>query len=280
MPFKTLLALTEIETGPADIEAAVSLAKAFGAHLSVLILGEIPILPFYGYGSQGYIDIWAEEGKQREEDLKAATADINARLTREGISFDIRPQISLPGHEDDIVARHAIYCDLAIVLRSTEGELTSAEMKAIDGALFDSGRPVLFVPKNTKSDKFGERAMIAWNARREAARAVSDAHPFLQGAKDISVLIVDPVVGEEDHGEEPGADIALVLSRYELKVDVSSVASAGRPVSQVLLDRARDLNIDLLVMGAYGHSRLRQNILGGTTREMLENSNVPLLLSH
>lgn len=280
MSFKTLLALTEIETGPADIEPAVSLARAYDAHLSLLILGEIPNLPFYGYGSYGYIDIWAKEGKQREADLKAATADMNARLAREGISFDIRPLISLPGHQDDIVARHAIYCDLAMVLRSTEGELTTAEMKAIDGALFDSGRPVLFVPKNANSEKPGERAMIAWNARREAARAVSDALPFLKSAKDIGVLIVDPVVGEDDHGEEPGADIALILSRHELRIDVSSVASAGRPVSQVLLDRARDLDVDLLVMGAYGHSRLRQNILGGTTREMLENSNISLLLSH
>ncbi|MXN64379.1 universal stress protein [Stappia sp. GBMRC 2046] len=280
MPFKTLLALTEIETGPAHLEPAISIARENAAHLSVLIVGEVPHLPFYGYGGHGYVDIWAEECKQREAVLKAAAEEMNTRLAREGLSFDIRPHLSHPESEDNLIARHAIYCDLAIVLRSRKGELNSVEAKAIDGALFESGRPVLFVPQTDGPITLGERALIAWNAHREAARATSDALPFLMSSGVVNVLIVDPVVGDDDHGEEPGADIAAVLSRHGLNVSVSSVASAGRPVSQVLLEKARDLDVDLLVLGAYGHSRFRQNILGGTTREMLENSNVPLLLSH
>lgn len=280
MSFKTLLALTEIETGPASLAPAISIAREHAAHLSVLIVGEVPHLPFYGYGGRGYVDIWAEESKQREADLKAAAEEMNTKLAREGLSFDIRPHLSLPEFEDNLIARHAIYCDLAIVLRSQEGELNTVEAKAIEGALFDSGRPVLYVPRVDAPSVLGQRVLIAWNARREAARAISDALPFLMNAEEINILIVDPVIGDDDHGEEPGADIAPVLSRHGLDVSVSSVASAGRPVSQVLLDMARDLDIDLLVMGAYGHSRFRQNIIGGTTREMLESSKVPLLLSH
>lgn len=280
MPIKTILAVTESKTALENLETAISVARICDAHLSILNVSEVPQLPFYGYGGQGYIEVWAKECDQRRVDLASVTDKLQARLAVEGISFDIRPCLASTEREDDVVARHAIYCDLALMLRSGERELTSMERNAIDGALFDSGRALVYVPRTFKADAFGQRVAIAWNARREAARAASDAMPFLARAGEVDIFVVDPEVGNEDHGEDPGSDIALVLSRHGLKVTIHNIASAGRPVSEALLDTARELDIDLLVMGAYGHSRLRQNILGGTTREMLENSSIPLLLSH
>ncbi|MBD8892687.1 universal stress protein [Roseibium litorale] len=280
MSFKTILAVAELGISADTIEMAIAIARAFEAHLTLLPVGEVPNLPFYGSGAHGYIEIWAKECDQQKAELTAFAARIEERLSREGISFDVRPSLSTAAHEDDLVARHAIYCDLAVLLRSAEKELSTMEKNAIDGALFDSGRPVLFIPNGFKADRTGARVAIAWNSRREAARAVSEALPFLQTAEEITLLMVDPVVGDNDHGEDPGSDIATVLARHGLKITVQSVVSADRPVSCALQDSARELGVDLIVMGAYGHSRLRENILGGTTREMLEQTTIPLFLSH
>lgn len=279
MSIKTILAITEFKTALDNIRLATAVARAHDAHLTVLNIGEVPNLPFYGYGGHGFVQIWSEECDQRKVELAEVNTRMDQLLAREGLSYDLRPFLSSTEREDNLVARHAIYCDLAVVLRTAEQDLNTIEKNAIDGALFDSGRPVLYVPKASAPETSGQRIMIAWNARREAARAVSDALPFLKKAQEIDLLVVDPVVGEEDHGQEPGSDMALILSRHGLKLTVRTVASEGKPVSEVLLGTARDLKSDLIVMGAYGHSRLRQNILGGTTSEMLENSDVPLLLS-
>ncbi|WP_417710984.1 universal stress protein [Roseibium aggregatum] len=280
MTYKTILAITERDVSADTIGKALGVSRAFDAHLTLLPIGEVPNLPFYGSGGHGYIDIWAKEFDQRKTELIALASRLEDQLTREGISFDVRPVLSSEAREDNLVARHAIYCDLAVVLRSAENGLNSIEKNAIDGALFDSGRPVLYVPNAFTSDRIGTKVAIAWNSRREAARAVSDALPFLKAAEEITLLLVDPVVGDNDHGEDPGSDIATVLARHGLGVNVQSVVSADRSVSEALLDSLRELGADLLVMGAYGHSRLRQNILGGTTREMLEQTNTPLFLSH
>ncbi|CTQ46917.1 universal stress protein [Roseibium aggregatum] len=279
MTYKTILAITELDVSTETVGKAVTVARAFEAHLTVLPIGEVPQLPFYGSGGHGYIEIWAKEFDQRKIELTSLASRIEAQLAREGISFDVRPSLSSTARQDNLVARHAIYCDLAVVLRSVEQELNSVEKNAIDGALFDSGRPVLYVPNSFKADRIGTKVAIAWNSRREAARAVSESLPFLKSAEEITLLLVDPVVGDNDHGEDPGSDIATVLARHGLGISVQSVASADRPVSEALLDSVRELGADLLVMGAYGHSRLRENILGGTTREMLEQTVIPLLLS-
>ncbi|MBN9669212.1 universal stress protein [Roseibium aggregatum] len=280
MSIKSILAITELQGALENVEKAISIARTCDAHLTLLIMGEVPDLPFYGYGGQGYLEIWTRECDERKTELAAMTTRVEERLQREGIAFDVRSGLASGTREDDLVARHAIYCDLALVLRTLDLELTALEKNMIDGALFDSGRPILYVPRDVKPGGFGENVAIAWNARREAARAISDALPFLAMARNTTILVVDPVVGDNDHGEDPGSDIATVLARHDLEVTVQDVASAGRPVSEALADTVRELGAGLLVMGAYGHSRLRQNILGGTTREMLERSTVPLLLSH
>ncbi|WP_428650681.1 universal stress protein [Roseibium sp.] len=257
----------------------MTVTRTFDAHLTILNIGEVPILPIYGYGGQGYADIWLKDCDQRKNELQAVSEQVEARLSQEGFSSDVRSCLASSERQDNLVARHAVYCDLAIVPRASGQEMTALEKQAIDGALFDSGRPVLYVPKDSGDRAIGKRIAIAWNAQREAARAVSDALPFLSGCEELHVFLVDPQVGDNEHGEDPGTDIALVLSRHGLKVSVQNIASAGRPVSEALRAMAGEFEIDLMVMGAYGHSRLRENILGGTTREMLENNEIPLFLS-
>lgn len=281
MSFKTILAVAEFtEDVKSRLKSAVDLARTQDAHLAVLLVGEVPSLPFYGYGGAGYTKVWMEEGEERAAALKAVQEDVEAALAKEGISFDVRAHQAIVAREDNLVARHAIYSDLALILRSGDGELNTVERQAIDGALFDSGRPLLFLPKPDVPQTVGLNILVAWNSRAEAAEALSDAMPFLVGAGKVTLLLVDPVSGPDDHGESPGADMALVLARHDVEVEVRHVSSNGSTIAEVLNREAKTLGADLIVMGAYGHSRMRQTILGGTTREMLEETACPLFLAH
>jgi nucleotide-binding universal stress UspA family protein len=121
--------------------------------------------------------------------------------------------------------------------------------------------------------------MVAWDARIEAARAVREAIDMLAAADDVHVVLVDPKAHLWDHGEEPGADIAAYLARHGAKVTVHRLPGQGMTVAEVLRRHAGDMAADLVVIGAYGHSRLRERIFGGTTKSMLEDATVPLFMA-
>jgi nucleotide-binding universal stress UspA family protein len=122
--------------------------------------------------------------------------------------------------------------------------------------------------------------LVGWDSSREATRAINDAMPLLQAAQAVTVLAIDPTDGPAGHGEMPGADIALHLARHGVKATIESTVSAGIGIGNVLLSRASDLGADLLVMGAYGHSRVRELVLGGSTRTVIESMTLPVLMSH
>jgi len=140
------------------------------------------------------------------------------------------------------------------------------------------GRPVLVVPRYGTFETVGQRVLIAWNGSREATRAVNDAIPILKMATKVTVLSVDPE-GEPDR-RLPGADLALHLARHGIAAEAESTQALDIGVGDVLLSRAADLGADLIVMGAYGHSRLREMMLGGATRHLLQHMTVPVLMSH
>jgi nucleotide-binding universal stress UspA family protein len=120
--------------------------------------------------------------------------------------------------------------------------------------------------------------LLAWNASREATRATTDALPFLKAADKVVVAPVKP--DRAAHGEAPGTDIGLYLSRHGVRVEVAAIQGTDLDAGNALLSRAADLSIDLIVMGGYGHSRMSELILGGVTRTMLESMTVPVLMSH
>jgi nucleotide-binding universal stress UspA family protein len=144
-----------------------------------------------------------------------------------------------------------------------------------------AGRPILVTPFSWTPSRIGRRVLVAWNARREAARAVSDALPILCKAEWVSVLVVNPEKWAiSPHGEEPGADIALYLARHGVKVQVEVAESEAAKVGEVIRARAHKAGAELVVMGAYGHSRTLELILGGVTRDMLCEMTVPVFVSH
>jgi nucleotide-binding universal stress UspA family protein len=146
--------------------------------------------------------------------------------------------------------------------------------------VMSAGRPVLFVPYAGHFEHVGERVFVPWNASREAARAVWDGLPFLAAAQESEVVTFDPEKLGLGVSDLPDPDIGADLARHGARVTVSSSPSGGVDVGSLILSRAADMAADLIVMGAYGHSRLREVVLGGATRKMLESMTVPTLMSH
>jgi len=139
--------------------------------------------------------------------------------------------------------------------------------------------PVLQVPFAGEFASIGKTVVVAWDGSLQAARAIAQSMPLLAKAGRVVVAMVDPVSGADDHGEEPGADIALHLARHGVKVEACSVPSEG-DVGETLLQTADRVGADLLVMGAYGHSRLQEIMLGGATRTVLNTATLPVLFCH
>ena len=155
----------------------------------------------------------------------------------------------------------------------------SAPVEVVDeGVLFESGRPVIFVPYIQKAALKLDRVMVCWDGSRAATRAIADSLPFLQKAKKVEIVIVASKAGKTD--ELPGADLGQHLARHGLQIDVKRITSPDVDVPSALLSHAADSSADMIVMGGYGHSRLREFILGGVTRGILESMTVPVLMSH
>jgi nucleotide-binding universal stress UspA family protein len=179
------------------------------------------------------------------------------------------------------VAFQARYADLSVMTAPKQGADDGAIARTFFSALlFESGRPVLVVPTHHPAEVPLRHVVIAWKPTREATRALHDSLTLLKGATSIDVVIVDPVISDMDHGADPGVDIATHLARHELRVNVVSIPRAGGTVATALLRHAAESNAQLLIAGGYGHSRLREWMLGGTTHELLQALHLPILFSH
>jgi nucleotide-binding universal stress UspA family protein len=175
---------------------------------------------------------------------------------------------------------YARYADLPIMTRPTQEDAHDARLDLIEGVLFHSGRPVLVMPPGWNGQSIGKRALLAWDASREATRALSEADWLIEGAEQVTVVTIDAKPKTFGHSEAPGALIAAHLKRRGLPVEIRNIEGAGRPAAEALLDEAAKQNADLIIMGGYAHARLRAMMFGGATRDMLNAATVPLLMAH
>jgi len=176
------------------------------------------------------------------------------------------------------VGVHAYYADLVVVARPEPAGQTASPPGLAESLVMSSGRPIIvFPPRHTVSGI--HRILVAWNATRESIRAVADAIPVLVKAKAVEVLVVDHQRRPEGHGQEPGADIARHLARHGAHVEVLRLSSDGKDVGRLLLSQAAAFGADLLVMGAYGHTHLREWMFGGVTRTVFYEAGLPVLMS-
>jgi nucleotide-binding universal stress UspA family protein len=278
MCFKTILVVAGVEPGDGDIELAAGLCEEVGAHLSVLaaaIAAPPPIGEYAAVVSQA----WLEERQSQMESLEARTAAISALVAARGGSADVTSEFAELAWADEIIGRRARYADLTVLGPQLASDDQLRE-KVIAGALFASGKPLLIVPTGVTPTLKPKRVVVGWDARIEASRAVRESLGVLRNAEAVHVTLVDPGKGEDRHGAEPGADIATYLSRHGVKVTVDRLPREDRSVADVLNRHAVDLSAEMLVMGAYGHSRLRERLFGGVTRSVLESPRLTTLLAH
>src|SRR5215470_3021284 len=264
--------------GPRDVAAdyALSLCPAFEAHVTGIAFAFEPVVPGTVFGAVPYelIETTRVEGRKLAE---AAVARFDQAARNAGLASESRILDTTVVAAAEAFGRIARRHDIA-VLKQAEPDKPGAEDLLIEAALFRSGRPVIVVPYIQKTGLATDRVLVAWDGSQTAARAVGDALPILARAKAVEIVIVATDKAARD--EITGAGIARHLARHDLKVDLKRIVAADIDVANTILSHAADWNADFLVMGAYGHSRLREFILGGATRGILESMTLPVLMSH
>jgi nucleotide-binding universal stress UspA family protein len=278
MSYKTILVHCDASRSVASrLAVASDVAQRFDARLIGLHARE----PFdFAYMSEGsvamapLIDAYNAGCEAREKTARSAfdKASKGRNITAEWRFTE--------AFSEDALAVNARYADLLIVGQSDPDDPDGPREDLPEVTALATGRPVLVVPKIGAPATVGKTVMLCWNASRESARAAADALPFLRAADRAVVLVIDPHVASDGHGQEPGADVATWLARHGVKVDVQREVAADTDVGNVILSRAADLGVDLIVSGIYGHSRMREMILGGASRTLLSSMTVPVLMSH
>ena len=258
------------------VNYAVSVAKAFDAHLTGMAFVHTPFVPGTVFGGAGTSFI-ATYRAQVEKAAKAAVAKFEDLARDAGVSATSQTLESELADLDDLFTQATRRFDLSVVGQIEPGNETF-EIVFPETALFGSGRPVLVIPYIQKTGMTLNRTLVCWDGSQAAARAIGDAMPFLVRTKSINVLTV--MKSETVGTELPGADIAQHLARHNLKVDFKRIVANDRDIGNTILSTAADLDSDMIVMGGYGHSRLREFVLGGATRAVLNAMTVPVLMSH
>lgn len=279
MAFRDILVL--IDDHPAcerRTAAAVDLAARSNAHLVGLRLVSVPSVPGFVAAQMPAAVREAQESIDRAAAAEARQR-FEAEARRNGLSYEWRDVAVESGHGSEPISLQARYADLLIVGQPDE-ESTAEERALVETLLVACGRPVLVIPSIGAPSGFGRKALVGWDARREAARAVHDALPLLIAAEEVEVVTVNARPGRGGHGPEPGADVTRHLARHGVKVKLAQLSSGPLSVGDLLLNRVSDQGFDLIVMGAYAHSRLRDLVLGGVTRHMLRHMTVPIFTAH
>ena len=278
MTYKTILLHTNDERRVAGlVDAATHIATRHEAHLIGLYV--MPPVPTYGATSRGAAMIKSGLAKFREE---AGRVQIAFEAACKGRPFVAEWRLIEPKDQGvaETVMQHGHASDLIIASqRDHDFDFTSL-LDVPERLAIESGRPVLIIPNSGIFPGFGKRITVAWNGKREAARAVFDALPLLKAADSVRIIWVNPKKESVQAGDLPTAEIATALARHGVRCEAATTTASDIRVGDVLISGLTDDGSDLLVMGAYGHSRLAEFVFGGATRHILEHMTVPVLMSH
>jgi nucleotide-binding universal stress UspA family protein len=277
--FKNLLVNIPSEHSPRSvIDGAISLAARYQAQLDALSAGhEIANMPFLAEGGAAVATISKVEHAKALARAQAALAIFEAEAKRAGISYTCRAISELQAEAAAILGATARLYDLTVVAQP-EFERNSFDNTLAQEILFQSGGPVLFIPYIFRGAFQGSRVGICWDGSRLAARAVRDAMPLLEQAEAITILTINPA--STVPADASAAHLMSHLSRLGARTKIADLTTNNTSIQSSILSLAADENLDLLVMGGYGHSRLRETVFGGVTREMLETMTIPTLMSH
>jgi nucleotide-binding universal stress UspA family protein len=255
---------------------AMSVAQTFNAHITgVVFLYDPVIAPSV---MDGVSAEWIEAQRSEGQAIAQAAIDrFEQAAARNRMSFRHRIIEATLGGSTDLFGRMGRRFDLVVVGQREPDHMAPSDM-FVEAALFETGRPTLIVPYIQKDGLKLDRVLVCWDGSRTAARAMGDAMPFLTRAKAVDVVIV--ATGRAKSDEIPGADVGHHLARHGVNVDVKRIVAEDVDVPNTILSYAADVSAEMIVMGGYGHSRLREFVLGGATRDILGSMTVPILMSH
>lgn len=280
MPYKTIsVVVTDAATDGPALSAAIGMAEAHGAHLDVFCVGIDPArydaIPL---GTMAVVmsSDTALAREQADGVLDWAKKAIPSEMTKVNLQSLVLSNLGLDG----VVSRLTRYSDLIVAPMPYGQGRSPILVSVIEAELFGTGAPVLVVPD--VAHDYGApflRVLVAWNEGEESLAAIRKALPILQAAQHVDVVMVDPPSHSSERSD-PGGAVTLMLARHGVKAEVSILSQTLPKVSDVLKRFAREHGVDLIVMGAYGHSRFRESIMGGATRDMLDQTPLPLLMAH
>jgi nucleotide-binding universal stress UspA family protein len=259
------------------IDAAISVAMTRNAHLQAISIGyESTNVGLAIDGGAAVAAVFEMERERAEERADGALAVFEVEARNAGVLYNVQSIAGAPYEAAAQIGALTRLADLSIVLQP-EGDRDTFDNVVPLEILFQSGGPVLFIPYTHKGPFEPKRVGIAWDGSRLAARAVRDAAPFLESAQDITIISIN----ESKNPENPSAaELSMHLARRGLSAEVERLTANRADIQPTILSIAADTGVDLIVMGAYGHSRLQERLLGGVTRGMLQSMTVPTLMTH
>ncbi|MTH77398.1 universal stress protein [Paracoccus aestuariivivens] len=276
MPYKSILTVLTSDQQHDQLESAIAMTRREEGHLDVFCLGIDHTQSGYYYaGASAYV--FQESIDQAVAAASKLEEKVRERLHAEDIRWAVDSAVAQLGGLSTLVGMRARYADL-VVLSQPYGHDAPTDSEAItEAALFEGSVPVLVVP-GTLHEPFGRKILIAWNQSAEAMTAVRRALPLLQAADQVEITVIDPSPNGPERSD-PGGALCQMLTRQGVKAEIAVLARTMPQISEIMNRRATEIGADMIVMGAYGHSRFRQAILGGATRNMLEKATVPIFMA-
>ncbi|HVL56717.1 MAG TPA: universal stress protein [Burkholderiaceae bacterium] len=258
------------------LQVSARIAERFDAHVIALYSVMSPLFsePFVADGGAFVAQELLRYQERKDAEAKAAFDAISSGLAR---AAEWRSE---GGDAATVTYEHGRCADLVVLGQYAEDQANDVTPDFIGRVMIASGRPVLVVPYAGEFPVIGRRIMVAWNASREAARAVTGALPFLRLAEEVHVISFNPAPADDGRGPVPGTDIAPFLTRHGVKPTVSTSTSRESEIGEQMLSRSSDFAADLIVMGGYGHSRAYEFVMGGATRTVLQSMTTPVLFAH
>ena len=274
-----LLSLNDTERADALMRLASKLAQRFDAHVKgVYIIPAIEIYP--AGGMELSAQVYEGHRKFYQDNADSMRTRFEQAMKRDGVLFEWRKEEGTSSRIADSFITHALEADLVMISQMHSEDTSGLEPGFAEQVIMESGRPVLVVPAFGEFTDTGTRVLAAWNGTREAARAIFDSLAVIDKAGEVQLVWVNPQDDLPEDQDLPGTEMAVALARHGLEATAMAIPGKNVSTGDALLSHAADTGADLLVMGAYGHSRMREFVFGGATRTMLESMTLPVLMAH
>lgn len=277
MTFKTVLSVISVEHSDGDLRLAIDLCRQIEAHLAVLVLSVAVPPPASEYAAV-MTEAWLQDRQTEIDRLRVRVEAVTAIVAESDLSADVDGEYVERAWTDDMVGRRSRYADVTLIGPELDAD-DDLKTMVLKGSLYGSQIPVLLIPNAAGATLLPKKVLLAWDGGAEATRAMREALPLLTGAEDVHITMIDPQATEDGLNIEPGTDLAAYLAHHGARITIDRLPGGGQPVAETLRRHAVDMAADMIVMGAYGHSRLRQRFFGGVTRSMIEQTDLPVFMA-